>query len=217
MNTLTVKKIKAYCSVSAEDLSALLDKENVEFHAIDNVNWKEYPYRPEVRFRIAHTYEAILLNYRVKEKSVRARYGEDGGSVWTDSCVEFFVIPANDGVYYNIECNCIGTVLVGVGKVRNDREHAPREVTSKIQRWSSFGSLPFEERIGECTWELSLVIPYPVFYHHEINSFGGIEIKGNFYKCGDELQTPHFLSWNKIEIDKPDFHRPDFFGNLRFE
>jgi hypothetical protein len=43
------------------------------------------------------------------------------------------------------------------------------------------------------------------------------EIKANFYKCGDELQTPHFLSWNPIEIDQPDFHRPDFFGTLEFE
>ncbi len=42
-------------------------------------------------------------------------------------------------------------------------------------------------------------------------------LKANFYKCGDELQTPHFLSWNPIEIEKPDFHRPDFFGTLRFE
>lgn len=217
MNKLAVKKIKACCGVTAETLSALFDKENIEFHAIDNVNWKEYPYKPEVKFRIAHTDNAILVNYQVKEKSVRAKYGEDDGSVWIDSCAEFFVIPAGDGVYYNIECNCIGTVLVGVGKVRNDRERAPREVTSRIQRWSSLGSLPFDERVGECAWELSLVIPYSVFYHHELNTLDGAEIKGNFYKCGDELQTPHFLSWNKIEIEKPDFHRPDFFGNLRFE
>ena len=45
----------------------------------------------------------------------------------------------------------------------------------------------------------------------------GKEIKANFYKCGDELQTPHFLSWNPIQIEQPDFHRPDFFGTLEFE
>lgn len=45
----------------------------------------------------------------------------------------------------------------------------------------------------------------------------GQTIKANFYKCGDELQTPHFLSWNPINIEKPDFHRPDFFGSLEFE
>ena len=79
------------------------------------------------------------------------------------------------------------------------------------------GCTPFEERIGECTWEVALVIPYAVFFKHRITSLDGQTIKANFYKCGDELQTPHFLSWNPINIEKPDFHRPDFFGSLEFE
>ena len=33
----------------------------------------------------------------------------------------------------------------------------------------------------------------------------GMSIRANFYKCGDELQKPHFLSWNPIKIEKPDF------------
>lgn len=36
----------------------------------------------------------------------------------------------------------------------------------------------------------------------------------NFYKCGDDLPAPYYLSWNKIIAPKPDFHYPDFFwGN----
>jgi hypothetical protein len=27
---------------------------------------------------------------------------------------------------------------------------------------------------------------------------------------------PHYLSWNRIDIPQPDFHRPDFFGELKF-
>lgn len=181
------------------------------------MNWNEYPYCPKVEFRVAHTEDAILLHFKVTEASVRARYGEDNGSVWTDSCVEFFSIPAGDGIYYNIECNCIGTVLVGVGPQRNNREHAPADVTAQIQRWSSLGRTPFEERVEEVTWEVALVVPYTVFFKHQITSLDGKEIKANFYKCGDELQTPHFLSWNPIEIEQPDFHRPDFFGTLEME
>ncbi|WP_449033796.1 carbohydrate-binding family 9-like protein, partial [Prevotella sp.] len=26
----------------------------------------------------------------------------------------------------------------------------------------------------------------------------------------------HFLSWNPIDLPAPDFHRPDFFGEIRF-
>lgn len=203
-------------NVDAATLPQLFDRDGIEFHTIGQVNWAEYPYAPEVKFRIAYTENAILLNFRVKEASVRAHYGEDNGSVWTDSCVEFFSIPAGDGIYYNIECNCIGTILLGVGPQRNDRERAPKEITSQIQRWSSLGDLPFEERIGETSWEVALVIPLTVFFKHQLTSLAGKTVKANFYKCGDELQTPHFLSWNPIQIEKPDFHRPDFFGTLEF-
>ena len=50
-----------------------------------------------------------------------------------------------------------------------------------------------------------------------IESFDGKEMGANFYKCGDELPTPHFLSWNPIEWAEPSFHRPEQFGKLIFE
>ena len=213
---MKVKKISV-ANVEVSSLPKLLDEEKIGLQPVSKVNWNEYPYCPKVEFRVAHTEDAILLHFKVTEASVRARYGEDNGSVWTDSCVEFFSIPAGDGIYYNIECNCIGTVLVGVGPQRNNREHAPADVTVQIQRWSSLGRTPFEERVEEVTWEVALVVPYTVFFKHQITSLDGKEIKANFYKCGDELQTPHFLSWNPIEIEQPDFHRPDFFGTLEME
>ena len=33
----------------------LLDGNGIEFQPLDVVNWKDYPYKPEVSFRIAHT------------------------------------------------------------------------------------------------------------------------------------------------------------------
>ncbi len=216
MKELHVKKVHA-ASVDAMNVPALLDEHHVAFQPIDELNWSTFPYRPQVTFRIAHTEHAILLNFRVKEASVRARYGKDNESVWTDACVEFFVIPGDDGVYYNLECNCAGTILLGAGPERNKRERAPQVVMDQVQRWSSLGRQPFEERIGECSWEMALVIPYSVFYKHQITSLDGKTIKANFYKCGDELKTPHYLSWNVINAPKPNFHLPEFFGLLRFE
>ena len=72
MKELHVHEITGHSLVPAKDIPALLDENHIEFQAIDCVNWKDYPYRPEVEFRIAHTGDAILLNYRVKEESVRA-------------------------------------------------------------------------------------------------------------------------------------------------
>lgn len=216
---MEVKKIKTYDGdfLFADFIPALMDREGVEWHSVSNVNWADYPYRPKVRFRIAHTDKVILLHYEVTEASVRARYGEDNGSVWTDSCVEFFSMPGGDDIYYNLECNCAGTVLLAAGERREGREPAPLEVTKEIVRWSSLGLCPFEEKVGECTWQLALVVPYSVFFKHNIRSLDGVQVRANFYKCGDELQTPHFLSWNPIKTETPDFHCPQFFGLLEFE
>lgn len=216
MKELNVKKVNAV-SIPVESVPALLDQEKVAFQPIESVNWAAFPYCPNVEFRIAHTDDAILLHFKVKEASVRAIAGKDNGPVWEDACVEFFSIPADDGVYYNMECNCIGTLLVGAGNGRNDRQHAPQEVLNKVQRWSSLGYESFAERLGECEWEVALIIPYSTFFMHNINSLDGKSIRANFYKCGDALQAPHFLSWNPIELKKPNFHCPEFFGMLNME
>lgn len=215
MKELNVKKVSA-ANLSAESVPALLDEAGVAFQPLDTVNWEEYPYRPEVEFRLAHTGDALLLHYRVKEASVRAVAGKDNGRVWEDACVEFFSSPEADGTYYNIECNCIGTVLVGGGAPGN-RGHAPQEVLDRVQRWSSLGRAPFEERVGECRWEVALVVPSSTYYLHNVSSLDGRTMRANFYKCGDLLQTPHFLSWNPISLEKPNFHCPDFFGTLHLE
>lgn len=40
-------------------------------------------------------------------------------------------------------------------------------------------------------------------------------MKANFYKCGDGLTVPHYLSWSPIVTEKPDFHRPEFFNQIK--
>lgn len=217
MEQLLVRKLKE-CAQTAAAVPAAMDAEGIEYQLVSHANWAaDYPYTPQVGFRMAHNDEALFLHYRVQEDSVRAVALHDNGRVWEDSCCEFFSQPADDGSYYNVECNCAGTVLVGCGHGREGRTLAPQAVLDKVDRWSSLGRLPFEERVGTCDWQLALIIPLKTFFKHEVKSLSGKTIRANFYKCGDALQKPHFLSWNAIEIEKPDFHRPDFFGELTFE
>lgn len=217
MKDLTVRKINID-AISVEEIPALFKQEHITYQSIANVNWKDsYPYRPQVEYGIAYTGNAILLHYRVTEESVRAVAGHDNGPVWEDACVEFFSMPGGDDIYYNVECNCTGTLLIGAGATRANRRHAPQEVLNQVSRWSSLGKDHFEERIGECSWEVALIIPFSAFFLHHIQSLDGKSVRANFYKCGDRLQTPHFLSWNPIDLPKPDFHCPDFFGLLRFD
>lgn len=202
----------------ASSLPALFDRLGILFEPIECVNWSEdYPYAPKVEFRIAHAENKILLHYRVEEESVASLAERDNGRVWEDSCCEFFSVPVAGGPYYNIECNCTGTLLIGSGAEREGRMLAPEEVMQSVDRWSSLGSQPFEERVGKVKWEMALVVPVSAYFKSQVESLSGQLFKANFYKCGDKLKHPHFLSWNPIHIAKPDFHRPDFFGELCFE
>lgn len=217
MKKITVNRVSE-SHYEAEDIPSLFKKEKIEYHQVDEVNWAaQYPYKPKVEFGIAHTDHEILIHYRVEEDSVASVAGHDNGKVWEDSCCEFFSVPAADGIYYNMECNCTGTLLVAAGPEREGRMRAPQEVLKGVKRWSSLGTELFSERIGAVKWEMALVIPISTYFRHNIQSLNGKTIRANFYKCGDKLQRPHFLSWNPIAIEKPDFHRPDFFGELTFK
>ena len=197
-----------------EKVSLRFDEATLLFHRIDTVNWEAYPYCPDVSFRIAHNGNAIFLNYRVNESDIKAVCSEDNGKVWEDSCVEFFVSFA-EGSYYNIECNCIGKLLIGKGSGRGEnRMRLTKSELKKVARLSSLGDSQVENRSGD--WEISLIIPKEIFYP-EIRTFNNVIARGNFYKCGDGLRTPHFLSWNPIRFEKPNFHLSEFFGELLFE
>jgi hypothetical protein len=213
MYDLLIQKVKN-TTWKAPELSALFDKERIPVHLISHVSWPEYPYKPDVKFQIAHNGKNIYLHFSIEESDIKAVCSEDNGNVWEDSCVEFFISFGNDDFYYNIESNCIGKMVVASGAGKHNRTPAPSTIINCIDRWSSLGNLPIENRSGK--WELSLVIPADVFFLNKINTFDGLQAKGNFYKCGDNLKTPHFLSWNPIKNEEPNFHLPPFFGRLLF-
>ena len=216
MKSLLVKHIDIKYPVSAKNVSALLEENNIAWNCVDSVCWpNEYPYAPDMKFRIAHSGNFIFINYRVKEKAVRALAKTDNGNVWEDSCCEFFFSPEGNDMYYNIESNCIGKILFASGNSRHNRKRYPLDFVEKIDRWSSLGNDTFEEKTCKNSWEMSLIIPISMF--EGIVNLSGMVSSANFYKCGDKLTTPHFLSWNLVEVPSPDFHRPDFFGKIIFE
>lgn len=203
-----------FVDVSAGDELGLVQPTQADetlWHSLSHAPWAaDYPYRPQVRVLLGHTEDALRVAFQVSEEQVRAASPADNGRVWEDSCCEFFC-QFDDAGYYNIECNAAGTVLMGWGATRDGRELASAEVLSGIARWSSLGRQPFEAQPAPACWRLSLVIPAEAFWHHRIPSFRGLSFRANVYKCGDLLDKPHFLSLFPIAVEKPDFHRPDFF------
>jgi len=201
----------------AADVAKIFDMKKLRWKRIKNVNWKNYPYKPAVLVRMAHNGESIFIEFDVTEASVASVAGVDNGRVWEDSCCEFFCMPSQDGIYYNFECNCTGQLLIGCGQQRENRQLAPQAILDQVSRWSSLGNKPFAERIEPTHWRLAMVIPVRAFFMHDLEDLSGRKLLVNLYKCGDKLQRPHFLSFFPIEIEKPDFHRPDFFQPIRLE
>lgn len=216
MNTIEVSKLKtADIFPSMAEISARLD-ELGEGHAIGTVNWKEFSYKPDVRFNIAWGEHEIYIKYYVRESNVKAEKSKTNEMVCEDSCVEFFVSPSDDGLYYNLEFNPIGTALMGSGHGRHDSARADTGIVDGIRRLTSMGNEPFGEKTGDIQWSITLAIPLETFFHHKIGSLKGKSLRANFYKCGDKLSNPHFVTWNPVGTEKPDYHRPEHFGILKF-
>lgn len=216
MKKLFVKKLNTNNLVHIEEVAHELETQTVA-NPIDVLNWeKSFPYQPELQFRIGHTENAICLKYDVREKNILAKETRTHGDVYKDSTVEFF-IALDDKNYYNFEFNCIGTIHIGYGPGRGDRKKVTPEIAEKITIKSTLGDQPFEEKSGDFQWEMTIKIPIECFEHDNIESLSGICAKANFYKCGDETSDPHFVTWNPINTENPDYHCPEFFGNIEFE
>lgn len=194
-------------------LSCLLSNE--EQHKINNLLWSNDGYKPDVFFSMAYTNNSILLKYSVREEYLSAIYRNINDPVYKDSCVELFIAFGNEDNYYNLEFNCLGTALVGYGSKKNDRINIDRSIIQGIKSYSYIKTSDADEK-ALINWELTLNIPFSVFKYNSISSLTGSVCRVNFYKCGDDLPIPHFLSWNNIINPHPDFHQPEFFGQVSF-
>ena len=191
---------------------------NLPEHIIGCCNWpNEYPYSPKATFKMFHDGKNIYIKFNVTENDIKAAVTEDQGRTWTDPCVEFFVSPEGNLDYYNFECTCTGKLLLAWHPADAPKEPANKEVLDSVKRTPSLGTAPFALRNGEHSWSVIEVIPTTALFRSNVENLSGKEMTGNFYKCGDELPTPHFLSWKAIDWVSPSFHRPEQFGKLVFE
>lgn len=79
-----------------------------------------------------------------------------------------------------------------------------------------------ETSIGD--WNILVTIPFKILgstTNVKGKTFSFFFLKkrtGNFYKCGDELKKPHWISFFPIiQRTDPQFHRPECFGHLQLQ
>ncbi|MBX2933834.1 MAG: hypothetical protein KF825_06290 [Ferruginibacter sp.] len=212
MKELKVKYVESKKDdFTIEDVSGLLD--TFTKHKLDFVPWPQYPLKPSVSFSIAHNHENIFLKFYVQEKYLRAQYNIANSAVYQDSCVEFFVSFDEGASYYNFEFNCIGTGYVAYKSLNGTRQLLDEDLVNGLRK----KSVIITETGNDANWQLTLQIPFSIFIYTANNKLKEKKCRANFYKCGDLLPEPHFITWSNIISEKPNFHLPEYFGRLVFE
>lgn len=196
-----------------EKVSQLLDA--LPQFPINHQSWEGYQSNCETNFVVAHAGDVICLKFFVKEDVIKVNTYQTNGSVHKDNCVEFFVAFGTQKKYFNIEFNCTGICLIGFGARRMNRILLDEKLIEHVQTLIKISSTPVNSTT-KYSWEITAVLPIEIFEAANLHSFNDLTAYGNFFKCGDDLPQPHFYSWNKIEAKKPDFHLPEFFGELSF-
>ncbi|MDD3079659.1 MAG: carbohydrate-binding family 9-like protein [Paludibacter sp.] len=217
MKTIHIPYLQKLDIADAQLAADLLEEDGVKA-TIRELNWPDqYPYRPITIFSVGYSSDSIFIKYSIRGNILKAIYEHDNEPVYEDSCVEFFCKLPNSRYYFNFEFNCIGTCLAA--KRRERKEDVVRfstEDLKKISRYSSIGKRAFNEMQGLFEWELTVKIPFEMMEIEPDKLPDRLLV--NFYKCAtDSSDYTHYVSWSPIDTPEPDFHRPEFFGEMIFD
>lgn len=170
----------------------------------------EYPwgdkYTPKAYFQAFYDEQGINIRLCCEESNPKAVYSGYMAPVYKDSCLEFFASYGNGG-YINCEVNSNGASLIAYGKDRHER----------TPLLDLCGELPTVNAFKEdgC-WYATVMMPYSILkkVYPDFDARKGYVFFGNAYKCGDDCDVAHYGMWNSATCEKPDFHRPEFFGKF---
>jgi hypothetical protein len=179
---------------------------------------------PQVQAKLAYDDRAVYVIFRVDDRYVRAVAQKHQDAVYKDSCVEFFFTPQEDVEqgYFNLEMNCGGTMLLHYQCT--PRQESKRVSDADLAKIDVMHSLPkiIDPEITEATqWTVAYRLPIEMFSKYFPAALHkpapGVTWRANLYKCADDTSHPHWLTWSPVEFERPDFHRPQSFGLLKFQ
>ena len=179
-------------------------------------------FRPEVEAKMQYDTASLYIIFRVHDRFVRSITQEINGPVWEDSCVEFFFAPdaTEPSHYFNLEINAGGTPLMHHNTVpREEVTFLPEEAIRRVEIAHSLPKKVDPERTDSVTWTIEYRIPLDLLrqYAPVTSPAPGVVWRGNFYKIAENTSNPHYMTWAPVDLPKPDFHTPRFFGELRFQ
>ncbi|MCM1021448.1 MAG: carbohydrate-binding family 9-like protein [Muribaculum sp.] len=213
---LLVPKIEIDSNTNADNIIGLLEESGVRAN-IDCVNWAEYPYKPLTTFSMAHTDTCLFIDFFVRCNYLSAMNYETNSPVHEDSSVAMSIqTNEKDNKFFYFEFNCIGTKAGYICEPEGECKQITKTVLDNIKVSPSCGVKPFRELEGLFSWNILVEIPFKVIDLEEpIES--NKKIKCNFFKCASGTQQPHFLSWQPVVSEKPDFKILSSFKSIILE
>jgi len=182
--------------------------------AINSFHWEKEGFsRPEsyaALFAVeGEGLHAILWSF---EENIRCECTKRDDPVYTDSCLELFLMPVEgDKRYINFEVNPNGVYLSQIGEKRENR----RFIKEFTDLEPVIMPMKVEEN-GRKAWGYEIIIPekfISILYNADYK-IHECEIKGNFYKCADHSVTPHYGAHFPVTTAALGFHNPDCFGKI---
>ena len=198
MKTYPVKKIKKgtafdWRTIPSAEISCYRWRDTEKFHAEARLVYIEDT--------------AFQCRLSCEQADPWALCTENGGKIWLDSALEFFVSFGPEG-YINMEGNALGVHLAEFGNGRADRKNISGIFSSESYRtekeWGILYTLPLD----------TLRQFFPALRAEQ--PLDGYTFRGNFYKTGTrpESGADHYGMWNEVISKVPDFHRPEYFGEF---
>jgi len=181
--------------------------------AVETFPWPSAAgYRPKTKAWLGTDGASLFVYMETDETDLRAE-NKGFGYVHFDSCMEFFFapLPESSPQYLNFEFNPAGGMYLSIGTQRHERTKLPEDNYREF--FNVITTIP------DKGWNLEYCVPLSFLkrFFPALELLPGHRMKGNFYKCGEKTLKPHFGCWAPIDLPKPDFHCPRFFGTLILE
>jgi hypothetical protein len=188
---------------------------------IERLPWQPGCVAPETEVRLLYDERCLSVQFRCQDRHIFSKTTERNGPVFEDSCVEFFATPFPEAGpdYLNLEVNCCGVLHLAHGPDRWRRTKIAPELAREIVVVASEPGPTREERPDDREWWVAVALPFGVtgvLAGATVRAVSGTRWRANFYRCGGRVD-PQYAAWAPVHSAKPDYHRPECFGTLRFE
>lgn len=162
-------------------------------------------YRPEAYAKMCFVKDkGVYVLLMCSEEAPKTDCKSVNDPVYHDSCLEMFLSFGQEG-YLNIETNSAGVYLSEFGKTRGSRRFLS-DITSEVPTVTP-------QRVG-AYWGNEIFFPNIIFkaLYPDFDTVRPGTYRGNFYKCGDLTEIPHYGSFAPMGAFELGFHNPELFA-----